>query len=592
MQASLFLQPGQVFLHSSTAIFSPSKALCGFENTIKHLENWSLWGSLDYNGDSSWILDGMLVQSLITIHDGSYMKEVSPDICSAATMIYSTIVKARRKCTWEECSTSAGSYWGEILGGVMTQLILNAAASACHDKIPPVIVDCDNNGVISHGNHPLCSLLTNQTQANVLRVFKHLVSVQPFCIKHKYMQSHTDNAKKWWERTLKEHVNIKVDSIVKKALKAAHCTGEFFEGTFPNKQIWITMGGKKVTGSLRADLEEFWGHSMVKRVFHEKGIVPVVNFWFSVVHFDSVWWSDTNAPSPATSRRSVHSSPSMFLAGVAATPSSYFGKKTSSINVHSVDVNMRIWKNLTRCKSKAIYSNSTVQSRPSWMSWMMQMLLQVVQYKYNWNLLTSSRPTVDGGLHPPKLKSLANFCWHWQSWLGLFCGRLNPILHHYNQTHAPPVQTLWLCWVTNSLIQLTHKQWLYQKSDMHFVSKGLTAMQHDKLTARIHKLMRTKCTTLLSRHQHFMDTNFLKLGSGPKLKHQVWVSNIEMAICIAKVAKGKFCSQETLSLLHTPPTGPTNQTGGCTNTIPQIITRHATPLTPRSHTRHHCSSKT
>jgi hypothetical protein len=47
-------------------------------NVIKSFANQSLWLSLDYDGDGSWILDGMLAQqSLVIIHDGPYMKEVS-----------------------------------------------------------------------------------------------------------------------------------------------------------------------------------------------------------------------------------------------------------------------------------------------------------------------------------------------------------------------------------------------------------------------------------------------------------------------------------------------------------------------------------
>jgi hypothetical protein len=57
-----------------------------------------------------------------------------------------------------------------------------AAASGYHRAIPLVVVDCDNNGVVSHGNAPLRSLPTNQTQADVLCTFKQLVSAQPFCI--------------------------------------------------------------------------------------------------------------------------------------------------------------------------------------------------------------------------------------------------------------------------------------------------------------------------------------------------------------------------------------------------------------------------
>jgi hypothetical protein len=86
--------------------------------------NQSLWVSLDYKGDGSWILEGMLAQSLIIIHNGSYMKEISPPISSAATMIYCTVAKVRCECIWAKKLTLAGSYCGEILGGVMTQLIL------------------------------------------------------------------------------------------------------------------------------------------------------------------------------------------------------------------------------------------------------------------------------------------------------------------------------------------------------------------------------------------------------------------------------------------------------------------------------------
>ena len=43
------------------------------------------------------------------------------------------------------------------------------------------------------------------------------------------------------------------------------------------------MGGRKITGSPRAKLEEFWGRSTAKRFFNEKKIVLAV-------HFDSVWW--------------------------------------------------------------------------------------------------------------------------------------------------------------------------------------------------------------------------------------------------------------------------------------------------------------
>jgi hypothetical protein len=102
------------------------------------------------------------------------------------------------------------------------------------------------------------------------------------------------------------------------------------------------------------------------------------------------------------------------------------------------------------------------------------------------------------------------------------------------------VVDIWVSRLIKSLIGLTHKQWLFRNSDVHYISKGLTAHQHDKLTARICKLMKTKHKILLPRHRHFIQIDFDQLGRGPTLARQVWVANMEIAISIAKVARGKF----------------------------------------------------
>jgi hypothetical protein len=106
-------QMGQYLLHSLIPGFISLCPISGFEHMIKSFANQSLWSSLDYNGDGSWILDGMLAQSLVIIHDGSYMKEVLTHISLAATMIYCSIAKAQCMCTWAKQSTSVGFLpWG------------------------------------------------------------------------------------------------------------------------------------------------------------------------------------------------------------------------------------------------------------------------------------------------------------------------------------------------------------------------------------------------------------------------------------------------------------------------------------------------
>jgi hypothetical protein len=119
---------------------------------------------------------------------------------------------------------------------------------------------------------------------------------------------------------------------------------------------------------------------------------------------------------------------------------------------------------------------------------------------------------------------------------------VQPMLCQYNPRGSV---YLWGAKFIKSLISITHKQWLYRNSNVHHVIDGLSSWQQQELTARIHRLLETKRMSLLERHKHFMDVDFMKLGSGTTIARQVWVANVEMAISIAKVVRGNFCTQET-----------------------------------------------
>jgi hypothetical protein len=118
----------------------------------------------------------------------------------------------------------------------------------------------------------------------------------------------------------------------------------------------------------------------------------------------------------------------------------------------------------------------------------------------------------------------------------------------------------WGAKLIQSLLSLTHKQWLYQNSNVHYVSEGLTTGQNDEIQEKIYGLMRTKHSALLPQHQHFLTIDFVStLGCGPTIARQVWVANMEIFISVSKVARGNFCTQESLCLLCTPLEGPVSK---------------------------------
>ncbi len=180
-------------------------------------------------------------------------------------------------------SLSASSYRGEILGTILTQLILCAAVQGCMGLYPVIIEDYDNDGVVKHGNALLRILSSTKTQSEVLGGMIKYITKQPFRLKFMYFAPHCDDTKPWSECTLKERMIVKVNSLAKLALMCAHAMNEYFDGRFPDEDFRIFVADKKVTGPIRPALEEYWGQEAARHFLDKKRIV-------SSSEFDCVWW--------------------------------------------------------------------------------------------------------------------------------------------------------------------------------------------------------------------------------------------------------------------------------------------------------------
>jgi hypothetical protein len=140
---------------------------------------------------------------------------------------------------------------------------------------------------------------------------------------------------------------------------------------------------------------------------------------------------------------------------------------------------------------------------------------------------------------------------------------------------------LWGTKFIKSLMSITHKEWLCRNSDVHHVINGLSLQQQQELTTRICELLETKKNSLLEQHRHLMEVDFIKLGSGTTIARQVWIANVEMAISVAKIAHGNYCTQEILLILRTP----------AVKTSSHLRHKEVPSQTPSKHTRSSTKTK-
>ena len=73
------------------------------------------WRDLRTPNGTGWIADAMIKGTLTCVTDGSYMQNLSPEVCGAGWIILDTVTGKRVAGSMAEWSNSAGSYRGKLL---------------------------------------------------------------------------------------------------------------------------------------------------------------------------------------------------------------------------------------------------------------------------------------------------------------------------------------------------------------------------------------------------------------------------------------------------------------------------------------------
>ena len=83
----------------------------------------------------------------------------------------------------------------------------------------------------------------------------------------------------------------------------------------------------------------------------------------------------------------------------------------------------------------------------------------------------------------------------------------------------------------DKLLQITHKQWMYRNSEVHYkLPDGMTLAEHDKVFERVSRLLQTDPEDLLLRHQHLLEVDREALGEATAQRRKYWIADMESAV--------------------------------------------------------------
>lgn len=538
--------------HSHTAVPAQLNPPTDFETVLRSMPNQSLWKHFSYDDDGSWIHRGLIMGSLDIVHDGSYMSHVSTEVCSAAVMIRCSITQKQAKISVAEKSRCADNYRGEILGGLVIQLILRAASARRSSPYHPADIYCDNMGVISHGNDPSRPLQEKQSQADVLRSYKQLIIENPFDVRYHWVEGHARERKGWKNCTRHERMNDKVDELAKRALIAAYVSDDYVESVFPFEQIVVSTADEKITGSVRTALVRHWGYSYAKKFYNEKHIVSEQNFRL-------IWWDGLGL--------TLKSFPKMFRVWLTKHVSEFCG--TNYQMSHWSDdhepicpccgIAIESTTHITRCQSpgRVAMLKLSVQNLCDWMieTAVDSFLVDMVE-EY---LLAQGMKTMSECLHCDNTdyQLLAEVCdkLTWDSFVEgristLWLEIMKPQLMDATYVYLSP--TKWGQLFIERLLQLTHKQWIFRNSRKHYRRlDGLTEAEHIAIFNKMEELMFTDPDELLPRHRDLLETDFGRLGEGSSINRQYWIASMESALAAASLANSGNITHYNLERFNT-----------------------------------------
>ncbi len=94
----------------------------------------------------------------------------------------------------------------------------------------------------------------------------------------------------------------------------------------------------------------------------------------------------------------------------------------------------------------------------------------------------------------------------------------------------------WGAQFLKTLLNLTHKQWIFWNADVHYKIDGLTQEQHMEIFSRIQNLMEITLLDLLPCNCHLLKNNFHDLGNVEMIQQQIWIALMESALKAASPA--------------------------------------------------------
>lgn len=245
---------------------------------LEVLEEWGclwMWDSLRLVGDDHCLEEAIETGTCRAVTDGSYIKEMYPNICSAAFVFECYEGRGRIIGSFPEQTPTACAYRGELLGLLAIHLILLAA-----NKVRPrlegtidVISDC-LGALTSVADLPPTRIPSRCSHPDILKTIMVNCINLTFIIHYRHVRAHQDETVQYHKLSRPSQLNCVMDLHAKRVIWGLEGRELPSQKTFLLEPVAIFVGNEKMTSGTGERIR-FWAHrQLAQQTFHSLNILP------------------------------------------------------------------------------------------------------------------------------------------------------------------------------------------------------------------------------------------------------------------------------------------------------------------------------
>jgi hypothetical protein len=217
---------------------------CTFVDVLELWGNTWLWEHMTVRGGVEWLKHTILEGLLVAVTDGSYIRELFPNLCSAAFVLECSKGHGRVYGLFSEALLVANTYRGEMLGLMAIHLILLSVNTISLQLLGSVKVMSDCLGALKRVMYlPPYRIPLRCRHSDILKTILVHCRRLTFTMYYSHVKAHQDNKDSFSKLSRKAHLNCICDHAAKVQIAADGIEVVTPCRIFPLEIIGLFVGG-------------------------------------------------------------------------------------------------------------------------------------------------------------------------------------------------------------------------------------------------------------------------------------------------------------------------------------------------------------